>query len=61
MDGRVLPPMYIFKGTKLLICWFAHLDKSKPATYTCSPKGWTDREFGLEYLKKKIDKYSRNM
>jgi hypothetical protein len=45
--------MYIFKGTKLFVGWFAHSDKSKPATFACSPKGWTDRELGLEYLKKK--------
>jgi hypothetical protein len=37
-DGQVLPPIYIFKGTKLLVGRFAHLDKSNPTTFACSSK-----------------------
>jgi hypothetical protein len=61
MDGRVLPPICTFKGTKLLVGWFSHLDKSNPAAFICSPKGWADGELRLNYLSKYFDKYSRNM
>jgi len=64
-DGRVLPPMFIYKGTKHLLGWYADvikedLDAGK-ATFARSAKGWTDNELGLEWLERNFDQHSRDM
>jgi hypothetical protein len=60
-DGRVLPPMYIYKGSAHLMGWHAAVQAKDEATFAWSPKGWTDRELGLEWVEKNFDKYSRDM
>jgi len=47
-DGRVLPPMFIHKGSAHLMRWHAGVQKEEKATFAWSPKGWTNRELGLE-------------
>lgn len=60
-DGRVLPPMYVYKGAKHLMGWHAGVETKNLATFAWSPKGWTDNELGLEWVDKNFDRYSRDM
>jgi len=60
-DGRVLPPMYIYKGVQHLIGWHAAVIKANKATFATSPKGWTDNELGLEYLEKNFNRYTHEV
>jgi hypothetical protein len=45
-DGRVLPPMFIYKGSAHLMGWHAAVQQEVKATFAWSPKGWTDQELG---------------
>jgi hypothetical protein len=41
-DGRVIPPMNIYKGTMHLMGWHAGVTSQQKATGAWSEKGWTD-------------------
>jgi hypothetical protein len=60
-DGRVLPPMYIFKGTVHLKGWYEEVQKEDLATFATSPKGWTDSVLGLNYIANTFDKYTKDL
>jgi len=49
-DGRVIPPMYIYKGSRHLLGWHAGVQDEEQATFAWSTKGWTDNELGLEWV-----------
>jgi len=38
--------------------WYASISKKKVATFGYSPKGWTDRFLGMEWLQKNFEAYS---
>ena len=38
--GKVLPPMYIYKGSAHLMGWHAGVKREEAATFAWSPKGW---------------------
>ena len=59
--GKVLPPMYIYKGSAHLMGWHAGVKREEAATFAWSPKGWTDRELGLEWLERNFEKYTKDM
>ena len=40
--GKVLLPMYIYKGSVHLMGWHAGVKREEAATFTWSSKGWTD-------------------
>lgn len=53
-DGTVLPPLIIYKGKHRYMGWYQHLDEyTEVAKYlfAVSPKGWTSRKLGMEWLK----------
>lgn len=60
-DGRVLPPMYVYKGAKHLMGWHAAVKAEDLATFAWSPKGWTDSFLGLEWLEKNFEFYTKDM
>jgi len=63
-DGCVLPPIFIYKGTKHLLGWYADVKKdldAGKATFAWSTKGWTNNELGLEWLERNFDRYSGDM
>jgi hypothetical protein len=47
-DGRVILPIYIYKGGKHLLGWNAGVQDKEQATFAWSTTGWTDNELGLE-------------
>lgn len=49
-DGRVIPPMYIYKGTMYMMGWYAGDTSQQEAIFAWSRKGWTDRKLGLEWI-----------
>jgi len=49
-EGRVIPPMYIYKGGKHLLGWHAGVQDKEQATFEWSTEGWTDNELGLEWV-----------
>ncbi|KAK8103693.1 transposase [Apiospora kogelbergensis] len=56
-DGRVLPPLAIFKGASVQQQWFPDDDDDldfhlKDWLFAASPKGWTNEEIGLLWLQK---------
>jgi hypothetical protein len=57
-DGSVLPPMYIYKGSLHLLGWHKAVQLSHEATFSCSPKGWTDQFLGMEWLQRNFNKYT---
>jgi len=57
-DGRVLPPMFIYKGSAHLMGWHAAVQNEEKATFAWSSKGWTDRELGLELVEPNFNRYS---
>ena len=59
--GCVLPPMYIYKGTQHLMGWHAGVEEHEKATFAYSPKGWTDRELGLEWVEGNFERHSKDM
>ena len=60
-DGRVIPPMYIYKGGKHLLGWHAGVQDKEQATFAQSTKGWTDNELGLEWVEQNFEKYTTKM
>jgi len=60
-DGRVIPPMYIYKGGKYLLEWHAGMQDKEQATFACSTKGWTDNELELEWVEQNFEKYTIKM
>jgi len=59
-DGRVLPPMFIYKGSAYSMGWHAAVQKEEKATFAWSPTGWTDRELGLQWVEQNFNRYSRS-
>ncbi len=59
--GRVLPPMYIYKGSAHLMGWHVGVEVKEEATFAWSPKRWTDQQLGLEWLEKNFEKHSEDM
>ena len=59
--GKVLPPMYIYKGSAHLMDWHAGVKGEETATFPWSPKGWTGRELGLAWLKCNFERYTKDM
>jgi hypothetical protein len=57
-DGRVLPPMFIYKASAHLMGWHAVVQKEEKATCAWSPKGWTDQELELEWVDQNFNRYS---
>jgi len=60
-DGRVIPPMYIYKGGKHLLGWHADVQDKEQATFAWLTKGWTDNELGLEWVEPNFEKYTIKM
>ena len=51
-DGRTLTPAIIFKGKELQNQWFLQeFEKSANWHYITSPKGWTDNQIALAWLR----------
>ena len=48
-DGKALPPLIIFKGTKLSTRW---VNGNIPTEwrFACNTKGWTSNEHGIKWL-----------
>jgi hypothetical protein len=59
--GKVLPPMYIYKGSVHLMGWHAGVEAEEQATFAWSPKGWTDRELAMEWVERNFEKYTSEM
>ena len=59
--GKVLPPMYIYRGSAHLMGWHAGVKREEAATFAWSPKGWTDRALGLAWLERNFEKYTKDM
>jgi hypothetical protein len=59
-DGRVLPPLYIYKGASHTMGWHSDVQPEDEATFAWSPKGWTDNELGLEWVERNFDKFTKN-
>ncbi|KAJ3466488.1 hypothetical protein MRS44_004052 [Fusarium solani] len=59
-DGRVLPPLVIFKGQEPQQQWFPE-DPSFMSNwlFTASPKGWTTNVIGHEWLEKVFIPYTK--
>lgn len=50
-DGRVLPPMIIYKGAGLYEHWYQQLGtEERNAVFCHSTKGWTNQVLGVKYL-----------
>jgi len=60
-DGRVIPPIYIYKGGKHLPGWHAGVQDKEQATFAWSIKGWTDNELGLEWVEQNFEKHTTTM
>jgi len=61
-DGRVIPSFYIYKGTSHALGWHTHVKVNDEATtFAVSPKGWTDNELGLEWLKRNFEKFTKDI
>jgi len=60
-DGRVIPPMYIYKEGKHLLGWHTGVQDKEQPTIAWSTKGWTDNELGLEWVEQNIEKYTTKM
>ncbi len=51
-DGQALTPAIIFKGKELQSQWFLQeFKESADWHFITSPKGWTDNQIALEWLK----------
>jgi len=57
-DGRVLTPMFIYQGLAYLMWRHAAVQKEEKVTFAWSPKGWTDRKLGLEWVEQNFNSYS---
>jgi len=60
-DGRVIPPLYIYKGSSHTMGWHSTVKKDEDVTFAYSPKGWTDNELGLEWLERNFQKFTKDM
>lgn len=59
--GKVLPPMYIYKGSVNLMGWHAGELAKETAIFAWFPKGWADRELGPEWLERNFEKHTKDM
>jgi len=57
-DGRVIPPMYMYNGSRHLLGWHAGVQDKEQATFAWSTKGWTNNELGLEWVEQNFEKYT---
>lgn len=48
----MLPPMVVFRGAAHCKDWYTEVTDEGRACFTCSPKGYTTRNIGLDWLKK---------
>jgi DDE superfamily endonuclease/Tc5 transposase DNA-binding domain/helix-turn-helix, Psq domain len=57
-DGTALPPLIIFKGTKLSTRW---VDGNIPEDwkFACNTKGWTSNEHGIKWLRECFEPLTR--
>jgi len=60
-DGRVIPPMDIYKGSRHLLGWHAGMQDKEQATFAWSTTGLTDNELGLEWAEQNFEKYTTKM
>ena len=62
-DGRVIPPLYIYKGSAHLVGWYTAVKKEDGnVTFAYSPKGgWMDNELALEWLERNFEKFTKDM
>jgi len=60
-DGRVIPSMYIYKGSRHLLQCPAGMQEILQATSAWSTKGWTDNELELELVEQKFEQYTIKM
>jgi len=60
-DGRVIPPLYIYKGSSHTTGGHAAVKKDDGATFAYSLMGWTDNELGLEWLERNFQKFTKDM
>jgi hypothetical protein len=47
-DGRVIPPMLIYKGSRHLLGYHAGVQDKEQSTFAWATKSWTDNELELE-------------
>ena len=57
-DGTALPPLIIFKGTKLSTRW---VNGNIPSSwrFTCNSKGWTSNKHGIKWLRECFEPLTR--
>ena len=62
-SGFVYPPFLITKGKVHMANFSRNLDKAEHSDIIIakSPKGWTDDEFGMEWLQRIYEPYSRKL
>jgi len=60
-DGRVIPPVYIYKGSRHRLGWHAGVHHKEQATFAWSTKGWTDNVLGLKRVEQNFEKYTTKM
>ena len=59
-DGSVLPSMLIYKGQGQYALWHKYLNEEDVDTaFSFSPKGWTSKILGVEYLKLLFDPWTK--
>jgi hypothetical protein len=61
-DGTALPPALIYQGTsgELQDTWIDDLVPKDKAFFAVSKNGWTNNEYGLNYLKQIFDPLTRD-
>lgn len=59
--GTPLPPMIINQGTAHYKEWYAGVEGQDIATFSYSPKGWTDSKLGMYWLTDNFEKYTAPM
>jgi hypothetical protein len=59
--GTPLPPMIINQGTAHYKGWYAGVEGQDIATFSYSPKGWTDSKLGMDWLTDNFEKYTAPM
>ena len=57
-DGTALPPLIIFKGTKLSTRW-ANGNIPTDWRFVCNTKGWTRNEHGIKWLRECFEPLTR--
>ena len=53
--------MYVYKGSAHLLGWHAGVKGEETAPFAWSPKAWTDRDLGLEWLERSFERYTKDM